>query len=127
MLPAIAVEFASANSLPEPTFHAINCQDVTRSGGWSACLSSLLALLVAAAKAAGLQQAADTPQPSSIHGSDVLPALRDFMNRLPRDRINYLLLDEVQKLYLLLDPTAPAGQSSRVPQLNFATIMDMRE
>ena len=55
VLPAIAVESASANGLPEPTFLAINCERVSRGSGCATCLSSLLANLVSAAEAAGLQ------------------------------------------------------------------------
>lgn len=66
VLPAIAAEYASSNGLHRPNFLNISCENVSRSDGASACLSSLLAELVAAAKAAGLQRAAGTLPPSYI-------------------------------------------------------------
>lgn len=53
------------------------------------------------------------------------------MDRLPHNRMKYLLLDELQKLYLLLYPTARDARQgpyvSPVPPLNTAAIVDVRE
>ena len=124
-LPAFAVKFALDNGLREPNFLMISCEGIIRHRDVPACLSSLLGYLVAAARAAGLQRAADTPQPRCINGGDAMTMLQEFMYRLPKDRINYLLLDEVQKLYLLLVPTASVA--SQRPQLDATANAVMRE
>ncbi|PNH01321.1 hypothetical protein TSOC_012805 [Tetrabaena socialis] len=50
-----------------------------------------------------------TPVPSNRSAAAMADAIQDFMRRLPRDRMNFLLIDEAQSFYLMERPVSGDG------------------
>lgn len=103
-LPAIANKLliggggsAMTAQLP-PIFLRVNCYKCSRYGRAAQFLSDFLGQLKSSASEQGLSAGADSVSASS---RSPMVGLSDFMEQLPRDRLTFLLLDEVQSFYLL--------------------------
>ncbi|EFJ42653.1 hypothetical protein VOLCADRAFT_97241 [Volvox carteri f. nagariensis] len=110
VLPAVANTYYSSGGsgrqhagtvLSEPNFLHVNCLGCDRSRGVSGFLKEFLAVLKESAADQRLSAAASTPAPSGNSAVTAAGAIRNFMRRLPRDRLNFLLIDEAQSFYLL--------------------------
>ncbi|EFJ42638.1 hypothetical protein VOLCADRAFT_107144 [Volvox carteri f. nagariensis] len=110
VLPAVANTYYSSGGsgqqhagmvLSEPNFLHVNCLGCDRSSGISGFLEAFLIRLKRSAAKQQLSAAASTPAPSNNSANAVQDAIQDFMERLPRDRLNFLLVDEAQSFYLL--------------------------
>ncbi|EFJ39545.1 hypothetical protein VOLCADRAFT_108589 [Volvox carteri f. nagariensis] len=110
VLPAVANTYYSSGGsgrqhagtvLSEPNFLHVNCLGCDRSRGVSGFLKEFLAVLKRSAAKQQLSAAASTPAPRGNSAVTAAGAIQDFMERLPRDRLNFLLIDEAQSFYLL--------------------------
>ncbi|EFJ39065.1 hypothetical protein VOLCADRAFT_108781, partial [Volvox carteri f. nagariensis] len=110
VLPAVANTYYSSGGsgrqhagtvLSEPNFLRVNCLGCDRSRGVSGFLKEFLTVLKESAADQRLSAAASTPAPSGNSAVTAAGAIRNFMRRLPRDRLNFLLVDEAQSFYLL--------------------------
>ncbi|EFJ44219.1 hypothetical protein VOLCADRAFT_106538 [Volvox carteri f. nagariensis] len=104
VLPAVANTYYSSSGsgrqhagmvLSEPNFLRVNCLGCDRSSGVSGFLKEFLAVLKWSAADQRLSAAASTPAPSDNSAVAAAGAIQDFMERLPRDRLNFLLIDEL--------------------------------
>ncbi|KAG2422357.1 hypothetical protein HXX76_016082 [Chlamydomonas incerta] len=100
---------AAAAVLPEPNFLHVDCSGCERGSGAGAFLADFLLQLTRSAAAQQLSAAASAPVPNGVGStaSVMRHAIQDFMLRLPRDRLNFLLVDEAQCFYLLERPVPP--------------------
>lgn len=115
--------------MPPPNFLIESCEGLRRDQHTGPCLLGLLIGLQSCATS-GLPAPAVGPIPS---GGELI-AFRRFMDGLPRDRVHFILLDEVQKLFLLTRTPAVAGgaggagsDAAAAPELDTSAIMQMRE
>ncbi|KAG2427776.1 hypothetical protein HXX76_012101 [Chlamydomonas incerta] len=111
--------------LSEPNFLRVDCLDCDRSSGSSGLLSGFLVELKRSAADQQLFAAASTPVPSDCSAVAMDIAIRDFMRRLPRDRLNFLLIDEVQSFYLIERPVSDDGPL-RGPTLDVNAVLHMQ-
>ncbi|KAG2425271.1 hypothetical protein HXX76_013853 [Chlamydomonas incerta] len=117
-----------------PNFLHVDCLSFDRSAGAGGfLLELLLGLKRAAAPQQQLAAAASTPVPAPGCSSAgfMISAIQDFMWRLPRDRLNLLLLDEAQSFYLLEQPGAGsrgsgAGTQAAPSTLDLDAVRHMR-
>ncbi|PNH00649.1 hypothetical protein TSOC_013519 [Tetrabaena socialis] len=117
VLPAVANTYCSGGSgrqlagavLSEPNFLRVNCLGCERSSGSGGFLMSFLLKLKRSAADQQLSAAASTPVPSNRSAAAMADAIQDFMRRLPRDRMNFLLIDEAQSFYLMERPVSGDG------------------
>ncbi|GIL82263.1 hypothetical protein Vretifemale_11166 [Volvox reticuliferus] len=93
-------------SMAQPNFLRVNCLPCNHSSGNSGFLMDFLVKLTKSAASQQLSAAASTPIPSNGSAVTMLAAIQDFMERLPRDRLNFLLIDEAQSFYLLERPVS---------------------
>lgn len=108
---------AAAAMLPEPNFLHVNCMGCERVSGTGGFLADFLRLLTRSAAVQQLSDAASTPVPSSGVTGVLVASIQDFMWRLPRDRLNFLLIDEAQSFYLLVQqPDAASAAGTRAQQ-----------
>ncbi|KAG2423514.1 hypothetical protein HXX76_015262 [Chlamydomonas incerta] len=98
---------AAAAVLPEPNFLHVDCSGCERGSGTGGFLADFLLQLTRSAAVQQLSAAAITPVPRGGSMGGMLSAIQDFMLRLPRDRLNFLLVDEAQSFYLLERPAPP--------------------
>ncbi|EFJ50299.1 hypothetical protein VOLCADRAFT_103891 [Volvox carteri f. nagariensis] len=107
VLPAVANTYYSSGRqhagtvLSEPNFLHVKCLTLDRWSGSGVFLKGFLIKLKRSAANQQLSAAASTPAPSDNSAGAVVDAIQDFMWRLPRDRLNFLLIDEAQSFYLL--------------------------
>ncbi|PNW74470.1 hypothetical protein CHLRE_12g485350v5 [Chlamydomonas reinhardtii] len=115
VLPAVAnTYFCSGGSgrqhagavLSEPNFLRVDCLDCDRNSGCGGFLKGFLLKLKRSAADQQLSAAASTPVPSNCSAGVMADAIQDFMRRLPRDRLNFLLIDEVESFYLMTRPVS---------------------
>ncbi|GIM00362.1 hypothetical protein Vretimale_5503 [Volvox reticuliferus] len=99
----------------DPNFLRVNCLSCNCISGSTDFLMDFLVELKKSAANQQLSAAASTPIPSYRSAVAMAVAIQDFMERLPRDRLNFLLIDEVQSFYLfrqcVLDNYLPTGRS----------------
>ncbi|GIM02251.1 hypothetical protein Vretimale_7165 [Volvox reticuliferus] len=93
-------------SMAQPNFLRVNCLPCNRISGSGGFLMDFLVKLKESAAEQQLSAAASTPVPSDRFTLNMLAAIQDFMQRLPRDRLNFLLIDEAQSFYLLRRPVS---------------------
>ena len=102
VLPAVANTYCSSSGgqqhaagvgLSEPNFLRVDCLGCDRSSGSSGFLLNVLLKLKQSAADQQLSAAASTPEPSNRSVGAMAVAIQDFMRRLPRDRLNFLLVD----------------------------------
>ncbi|GIL61063.1 hypothetical protein Vafri_15463 [Volvox africanus] len=110
--------------LSEPNFLRVNCLDCDRSSGSGGFLMALLTQLKESAADQQLFAAASTPVPSEHLPDVMVVAIRGFMKRLPRDRLNFLLIDEAQSFYLIRRPVSDNDQQHR--SLDIDAVLRMR-
>ncbi len=123
VLPAVANAYCSSSGgqqhagagLSEPNFLRVDCLGCDRSSGSSGFLRHFLVKLKQSAAKQQLSAAASMPIPSDCSVDTMLVAIQDFMLLLPRDRLNFLLIDEAQSFYLIQRPMSdncpPRGSS----------------
>ncbi|GIL86005.1 hypothetical protein Vretimale_9048 [Volvox reticuliferus] len=92
--------------LSEANFLRVDCLDCNRSSGIGGFLMDFLIKLKRSAANQQLSAAASTPVPSICSSGTMSDAIQVFMRRLPRDRLNFLLVDEVQSFYLMERPVS---------------------
>ena len=112
--------------LAEPNFLRVNCLDCDRSSGSGGFLKELLVKLKRSAADQRLYAAASTPVPSDRSAGTMADAIQDFMRRLPRDRLNFLLVDEAQSFYLMAGPAVFGDGAPRGPTLDVEAVLHMR-
>ncbi len=112
--------------LPEPNFLPVNCFTCTRIGGVAGFLRGFLFKLKGSAAMQQLSAAASTTVPGDLSERTMLAAIRDFMQNLPQDRLNFLLIDEVHSFYLLEQRGEGDGGLFGSPLLDWAEIRSMR-
>ncbi|PNH08872.1 hypothetical protein TSOC_004558, partial [Tetrabaena socialis] len=111
--------------LPEPNFLRVDCLGCSRSSGVAGFLKAFLIKLKRSAADQQLSAAASTPVPSDCSAGAMAVAIRDFMRRLPRDRLNFLLIDEAQSFYLLERPVSD-DRPPRGSTLDVNAVEDMQ-
>ncbi|GIL52306.1 hypothetical protein Vafri_8219 [Volvox africanus] len=111
--------------LSEPNFLRVNCLDCDRSSGSGGFLMAFLTQLKESAADQQLFAAASTPVPSEHLPDVMVVAIRGFMKRLPRDRLNFLLIDEAQSFYLIRRPVSDNDQQHR-STLDMDAVLRMR-
>ncbi|PNW74180.1 hypothetical protein CHLRE_13g588405v5 [Chlamydomonas reinhardtii] len=116
----------AGTELAEPNFLRVNCLDCDRSSGTGGFLKELLFKLKESAVDQRLYAAASTPVPSDSSAGAMAYAVRDFMRRLPRDRLNFLLVDEAQSFYLMAGPAVFGDGAPRGPTLDVEAVLHMR-
>ncbi|EFJ39511.1 hypothetical protein VOLCADRAFT_108613, partial [Volvox carteri f. nagariensis] len=136
VLPAVANTYYSSGRqhagtvLSEPNFLHVKCLTLDRLSGSSVFLQEFLIKLKRSAADQQLSAAASTPAPSDNSAGAVVDAIQDFMWRLPRDRLNFLLIDEAQSFYLLKrsmwDDFSGDGFSPRGSTLDMDEVQLMR-
>ncbi|KAG2452119.1 hypothetical protein HYH02_003152 [Chlamydomonas schloesseri] len=109
-----------------PNFLRVNCLDCDRSSGVGGFLKELLVKLKRSAADERLYAAASTPVPSDCSAGTMADAIQDFMRRLPRDRLNFLLVDEAQSFYLMARPAVFGDGAPRDPTLDVEAVLHMR-
>ncbi|KXZ55243.1 hypothetical protein GPECTOR_3g383 [Gonium pectorale] len=133
-LPAVANTYYSSGGsgrqhagavLSEPNFLRVNCLGCERTSGSGDFLMAFLLKLKRSAADQQLSAAASTPVPSIRSAGAMADAIQDYMRRLPRDRLNFLLIDEAQSFYLM---TRPVSKDSplRGSALDVDAVLDMR-
>jgi hypothetical protein len=134
VLPAVANTYCSSSGgqqhagvgLSEPNFLRVDCLGCDRSSGSSGFLLNFLLKLKQSAADQQLSAAASTPEPSNRSVGAMAVAIQDFMRRLPRDRLNFLLVDEAHSFYLIQRPMSdncpPRGSST----LDVDAVLHMR-
>ncbi|EFJ42641.1 hypothetical protein VOLCADRAFT_107147 [Volvox carteri f. nagariensis] len=134
VLPAVANTYYSSGGsgrqhagtvLSEPNFLHVNCLVCRRGSGISGFLKEILVVLKRSAAKQQLSAAASTPAPSDNSAVTAAGAIQDFMERLPRDRLNFLLIDEAQSFYLLTR-AMPGDFSPRGTTLDVEEVQLMR-
>ncbi|EFJ49507.1 hypothetical protein VOLCADRAFT_89774 [Volvox carteri f. nagariensis] len=136
VLPAVANTYYSSGRqhagtvFSEPNFLHVKCLTLDRWSGSSVFLQEFLIKLKRSAADQQLSAAASTPAPSDNSAGAVVDAIQDFMWRLPRDRLNFLLIDEAQSFYLLersmWDDFSGDGFSPRGSTLDMDEVQLMR-
>ncbi|PNW84398.1 hypothetical protein CHLRE_03g144144v5 [Chlamydomonas reinhardtii] len=115
VLPAVAnTYYCSAGSgrqhagavLSEPNFLRVDCLGCDRSSGCGGFLKGVLLRLKQSAADQQLFAAAITPVPSDSSAGAMADGIQDFMRRLPRDRLNFLLIDQAESFYLMARPVS---------------------
>ncbi|PNW82964.1 hypothetical protein CHLRE_06g301450v5 [Chlamydomonas reinhardtii] len=133
VLPAVANTYCSGGSdrqhtgamLSGPNFLRVSCLGCDRSSGSSGFLMDFLRRLKQSAADQQLSAAASTPLPSDSSAGAMVIAIQDFMRRLPRDRLNFLLIDEAQSFYLVERPV-PDDCPPRGATLDVNAVLYMR-
>ena len=88
--------------VPVPNFLSITCADCQRFQGSGAFLNGLLLQLKSCAAGEGLAAAAAAAATEQKCGKPSTAAnFAPFFDSLPRDRLNIILVDEIQNAYLL--------------------------
>ncbi|KAG2487524.1 hypothetical protein HYH03_013805 [Edaphochlamys debaryana] len=114
-------------ALPEPNFLHVDVLDCNRSGGCGGFLVDFLRKLKRSAADQQLYAAASTPIPSDRSAGAVADAIDVFLRHLPRDRLNFLLVDEAQSFYLLEGPVPVSEEfPPRGPPLDWGAVEHMR-
>ncbi|GFR39969.1 hypothetical protein Agub_g499, partial [Astrephomene gubernaculifera] len=127
VLPAVANTYYSSGGtvLSKANFLRVDCLGCTRTSGNGGFLKDFLGKLNQSAADQQLSAAACTPLPSDQSAGAMARAIQDFMRRLPRDRLNFLLIDEAQSFYLIArhvsDDFPPRGST-----LDVNAVLDMR-
>ncbi|GIL63340.1 hypothetical protein Vafri_17297 [Volvox africanus] len=133
VLPAVVNTYCSGSSgqqhvgvvLPEPNFLRVTCLTCDRNNGNGGFLRSFLIRLKWSAAKQQLFAAANTPIPSDCDAVSMLGAIQDFMQCLPQDRLNFLLIDEVQSFFLMRRPMSDNSQQ-RSSTLAVDLLLQMR-
>ncbi|GIL43695.1 hypothetical protein Vafri_1343 [Volvox africanus] len=133
VLPAVVNTYCSGSSgqkhvgvvLPEPNFLRVTCLTCDRNNGNGGFLRSFLIRLKRSAAKQQLFAAASTPIPSDCDAESMLGAIQDFMQCLPQDRLNFLLIDEVQSFFLMRRPMSDNSQQ-RSSTLAVDLLLQMR-
>ncbi|GIL64832.1 hypothetical protein Vafri_18688 [Volvox africanus] len=133
VLPAVVNTYCSGSSgqqhvgvvLPEPNFLRVTCLTWDRNNGNGGFLRSFLIRLKWSAAKQQLFAAANTPIPSDCDAVSMLGAIQDFMQCLPQDRLNFLLIDEVQSFFLMRRPMSDNSQQ-RSSTLAVDLLLQMR-
>ncbi|GFR45929.1 hypothetical protein Agub_g7391 [Astrephomene gubernaculifera] len=111
--------------LSGPNFLRVNCLSCNRSSGNGGFLVDFLLKLKQSAADQQLSAAASTPVPSDRSAGAMVVAIQDFMRRLPRDRLNFLLIDEAESFYLVQRPWSD-DCPPRGPTLDVDAVLHMR-
>jgi hypothetical protein len=135
VLPAVANTFYCSSGsghqhagagLSEPNFLRVDCLDCDRSNGSGGFLRHLLIKLKQSAAKQQLSAAASMPVPSDCSVGAMAVAIEDFMLLLPRDRLNFLLVDEAQSFYLIQRPMSDDCPLRGSSTLDVDAVLHMR-
>jgi hypothetical protein len=110
VLPVVASAYnSSSSSSSSSSFLRVSCLGCDRINGSGGFLKGILIRLKHSAARQELSAAASTPVPSDTSADTMAMAIKDFMERLPRDRLNFVLVDEAQCFFLLRRPASITG------------------
>ncbi|GIL61155.1 hypothetical protein Vafri_15551 [Volvox africanus] len=111
--------------LSEPNFLRVNCFGCDGSSNGDFLRGFLIRLKESAADQQ-LFTAASTPVPSHCNAVAMLGAIQDFMRRLPRNRLNFLLIDEFHNFYLIRRSMLDIDQLHSSSTLDMDKVLQMR-